>query len=482
MCIRQRFRSKSSFQLTRSLRVFDNIILVAAIALVNTAVLQAAVIIPTNVTATSELDVARGITNVINGSGMTMAGDVSTWTHAALADNEYWLGAIADGQVLTFELESASTVGTVYVWQYGNSWGTRAIKTFDISCSSNGVDYAITNTGLSLVEANPAPIAVQTVNFTQQTNITHIKVTPQSNWGDGTWYGLLEMYFGEGTAGPLPPTLNSLNAANITETEADLLGTLNGADADVTVFWDTVDRGENFTWANTNSPSDAFDATTVGTVVSNHVSGLTAGQTNYFAFYATNAASNVWAFSSFQATPQDPVIQPATASNPSFLNDDAGYGAIHLVNGNGLVPGSGDVLTNLHQVADNNKDKYWLSKPGIPGTNTFTLAGSADVDGIYVWQYNRLGGVPRQIVSFSLAFSTDGSTYPTTISGLTLDTNAGGVLVLPQTVPFDPQYGVTHIRMLDMVNGVDAYYGLCEVRFKRAEPAGPPAGTVIFIK
>lgn len=130
---------------------------------------------------------------------------------------------------------------------------------------------------------------------------------------------------------------------------------------------------------------------------------------------------------------------------------------------------------------DNFSADYWLSASGNPGTNTFALAEASDITAIYVWQYNRSGYTARQVVSFSLAFSTDnGTTYPTTITGLSLATVPGTAPILPQTVTFAQQSGVTHIKMVNMVNGGDGYTGLCEVRF--GSGAGLPAPDLFNLK
>ncbi len=447
-----------------------------------------AVIIPSGVTATSSIDANRDIKHVIDGSGMTMVGDVSTWTHTLNTSGQHWLGAKSGGQVLTFTLPSPSTVGALHAWQYdGNhsSWNDRAINTFDISFSADGgATYPTTITGLALSRESHSDgntqVAVQTRFFEQQLGVTHIKLTLLSNWGDPSWYGLGEMYFGEGQAGLPAPGFSGVRADNIWQTSADLHGTLTGGDSDVSIFWDTVDRGETFDWANTNSPADAYHGASTGTAITYPLTGLDAGQTYHYAFYGSNATDTAWSFGSFTTRTRAEAIQPVSATNPSHLDTRT---AQKLVDGSGIFNYSeAEILTLLNNVATPSDRDYWLSAPGDPGTNTFVLHEPADVDGIFIWPYNSVH-TARQLLTFSLSFSTDGgASYSSTVSGGPLAVVSGTALVPHQTVLFARQSGVTHIRMLDMVNGGDSYTGLGEVRFKRAGPPPPPSGTVLVIR
>jgi len=451
---------------------------VFTVALASVTLAQS-VITPSGVTATSSYS-TYSIDNVRNGVGMVnTSGDVSTWTHSSVNVGN-WLGVKSGGQVLIFTLPSPSTVGALYAWQYdrNNVWNNRAINTFDISFSTdNGVTYPTTITGLSLyMEPETGTVTpVQTRAFTQQSGVTHVKLTLLSNWGDATYYGLGEMYFGEGSAGLPAPDFGSVSVDNIWQTSADLHGTLTGGDSDVAIFWDTVDRGETFAWANTNSPADAYDGTSTSTAITYALTGLDAGQTYHYAFYGSNATDTAWSFGSFTTRTRAEAIQPVSATNPSYLDTRT---AQKLVDGSGIFNYSeAEILTLSNDVATAMNTHYWLSAVGNPGTNTFVLHEAADVDGIFIWPYNSTS-TTRQLLTFSLSFSTDGgASYSSTVSGGPLSVVPGTNLVPHQTVLFARQSGVTHIRMLDMVNGGDSCTGLGEIRLKRAQP--PPAGTLI---
>lgn len=201
------------------------------------------------------------------------------------------------------------------------------------------------------------------------------------------------------------------------------------------------------------------------TIITNSISGLTPGQTNYFAFYASNATDTAWAFASFVSTPQTAVIKPYRATASSTF--DAIRVIEKTIDSSGLTA-VGDVSTWTH---DNGEYTYWMATVASNAVLTYSLPGVADVDGVYLWQNLAFN---RALNTFDISFSTDnGVSFANTVSGLSLV-----VTNITQTCSFPRKSGVTHIRLSNLTSS-DTYVNLGEIRFRRA---GPPAGTVIIVR
>ena len=195
---------------TRELRVtrLGAAVAIALVAIGNIA--QAVVITPTSATATSSIDAARTLTKTIDSSGLTSAGDISTWTHVSSdTGGVYWLGAIADAQVLTYTLSGPTDIGAIHYWQYNRSntsWNTRGINTADISFSTDGGSNYSTPFQVSFALGNSGGIeSTQTAEFVVQSGVTDIRLTNLANFGDPTWFGVSEVRFD--TEGLAPPTI-----------------------------------------------------------------------------------------------------------------------------------------------------------------------------------------------------------------------------------------------------------------------------------
>jgi hypothetical protein len=188
---------------------------------------QAAIITPSAATSTSTIGGSRTIVEVINGSDLSAggaSGDILSETHDPLSDKAgYWLSANGAGnapitEILTFDLGGTFNVDAVHLWNYdrGGDNPTRAIKTFDISFSTNnGVSYDTTVTGATLGDFvganNPrvnGEIAVQTKTFAVQSDVTNIKIDNIVIQGPNAYIGFAEIRFGA-TEIPEPASLAS---------------------------------------------------------------------------------------------------------------------------------------------------------------------------------------------------------------------------------------------------------------------------------
>lgn len=180
----------------------------------------ASVITPTGVTSTSQIDANRDIGFTISGAGLSGGGaPILDQTHNINVNGTYWLGALGDNQVLTFDLGGATSVGGVHIWQYqrDNQWDDRSFQSFDIAFSTdNGATYPTTIPGLSGLlgsQTDPIsnPVPVQTLQFVQQSGVTHVQLSNIANFGDGSWLGLAEIRFEtEGVPEPSTFTLAAL--------------------------------------------------------------------------------------------------------------------------------------------------------------------------------------------------------------------------------------------------------------------------------
>lgn len=178
---------------------------VLAVSLIPAAA-QGAIITPTSATATSSVSGTRTLTETINGNGLSGGGDpILDQTHASGdAGFNYWLGTTGVTQVLDFTLAGATDVAAVHFWQYhrtetANGWINRGLASFDISFSTDGVNYGNTVSISGLTGGAgvgfTAPVPVQTEAFALQSGVTHIRIDNLTNFGDPTWYGAGEFRF-----------------------------------------------------------------------------------------------------------------------------------------------------------------------------------------------------------------------------------------------------------------------------------------------
>jgi hypothetical protein len=89
--------------------------------------------------------------------------------------------------------------------------------------------------------------------------------------------------------GTIVPDWNNYGVSNVTATTADAYATLISTNVtSAYLYWDTTDKGENFTWAHTN----ILNALSTGLVEST-ISGLAPETTYYARFYGTNNTAEV---------------------------------------------------------------------------------------------------------------------------------------------------------------------------------------------
>jgi len=163
--------------------------------------------------ASSSVNAERSLTRTIDSTGLSgggTSGDILSETHLNNDSNggTYWLsgntGSNVAGEVLTFTLQSASVVDAVHMWGYDRIGSTsRSIQNFDLSFSTNGGGTYANTIALVLAVPSADPIPVQTLNFAQQTGVTHIRITNMTNYGDSNYVGLNEIRF---SAVPEPTT------------------------------------------------------------------------------------------------------------------------------------------------------------------------------------------------------------------------------------------------------------------------------------
>jgi methionine-rich copper-binding protein CopC len=133
------------------------------------------------------------------------------------------------------------------------------------------------------------------------------------------------------TMAPQGLSVTNTFAANVTDTEADLLGSLNATQSvfTVRVYWGTNDHTTSAQWVGDTTASNAVvGAFTngVGQSLSNHVAFLSAATTYYYTYMATHAATNIWALPGVSFATDDPSTPPTLA--PGGFVDDRSGGAV----------------------------------------------------------------------------------------------------------------------------------------------------------
>lgn len=160
------------------------------------------------------------------------------------------------------------------------------------------------------------------------------------------------------------------------------------------------------------------------------------------------------------------------------------------IDGTGLSGGglSGDILTETHASAGGSTG-YYLSDAYSPAANvanevlTFDLGNGAafDVNAIHLWAYNRIDEEGRGIITFDIAFSTDGGSNfsaPVLASSLGMSDFSLGVsdssaTSAVQSRAITTQFGVTDIQISNITNGGSDRIGLAEIRFGAAPVPEP---------
>jgi hypothetical protein len=196
----------------------------------------------------------------------------------------------------------------------------------------------------------------------------------------------------------------NLGATNVTTTTATMVGALDpvGAIYDVTMYWGDNDGGEvPGAWDNTNAFGSFNDVPATNLTLD--VIGLTPGEDYYYAFFASNGATNQWA-------------QPSTV----FYMD----GPPNVGNGIGATPAVGSAILNGELLSD-----------GGQPTTVYTYWGDNNGDTNKLsWDHVITNGV-QGVGTFSTITTSD-LLYGQTYYYRTFGTNANGGAWAPATVSF----------------------------------------------
>jgi hypothetical protein len=276
---------------------------------------------PSAAHATASLS-GRPISATIDASGLSSggtSGDILGETHDNTNAN-HWEG-VQPGVVLTYTLAGASDVDRVHIWNDMYTTG-RGVQGFDISFSTDGGSYP---TSIALSGFVDGDNSVQSKSFAMQSDVTHIRFSSLTGgteeWGSA-YAGLGEVRFAKPTAYPL--AIANTEAANVTDEEADLEGTLNadGALLTVTAHCSTTSNATSGAWALDGSKSSVEIGTFTNVTdlaVTGTVSSLTPDTVYYYTMVASNALTNIWAspnasFDTGFTAAQAPVFTSAVAS------------------------------------------------------------------------------------------------------------------------------------------------------------------------
>ncbi len=172
------------------------------------------IITPVSATSTTTIGAPRTLDAAIDGtllSGGGTSGDILNETVAYAGSAGHWLSAstsINDAanfrsttEVLTFALAAPSNVNAFHLWPYIRAERLRGLKTCDISFSTDGGGtYPVTIPAATLGEFTIGPTGgtapVQTLTFTEQTGVTHIRLTNLTTFGSTNYIGISELRFG----------------------------------------------------------------------------------------------------------------------------------------------------------------------------------------------------------------------------------------------------------------------------------------------
>ncbi len=173
---------------------------------------------------------------------------------------------------------------------------------------------------------------------------------------------------------------------------------------------------------------------------------------------------------------EDGIIEPSGATATSTI--DTTRTIDKTIDSSGLSGGgaSGDILTETHLRTlngDGTQNHYWISaKDPVDLELVFDLDGLYAIDSIHQWMHDNDGGANnRGLKTFDISFSNDGgATYFSAIEAATL----GDFTMAPTTVGKEPAQtkaitgpasGANTIKLSNISNFGNDYYGLLEIRF-----------------
>ncbi|MEI7766630.1 MAG: PEP-CTERM sorting domain-containing protein [Phycisphaerae bacterium] len=207
------------------MRMYAQGLIMSAVLLAVGAVVQADIITPTSVTASSYYNPQTAPTNLINGSGLYSPGEILTKLHGANpAADDMWHGGGGQGtgggapvvadQYVIFDLGSNAALSKAHIWQFNQTNLTqRGVHSFNILVSSQATGAITTDLGVfNLTQADGLTgTAVQSLNLSGATNVRRVEFKINSAWSGSTndYVGLSEVRF-EGVAVPEPASLSLL--------------------------------------------------------------------------------------------------------------------------------------------------------------------------------------------------------------------------------------------------------------------------------
>ena len=166
------------------------------LALAATSVNAATVVTPIGVSSnSSQANASYTPDRMIDSSGLTAAGDVSTWTHAISGAGNYFnSGATTDSNEkvwltssyttpldIIFTVPTDSTVGAIHTWPAAGTteWNTNNnMESADLSFSfDGGSTFTTTITVGDFARDFTSSKTTQTIEFAQQTGVDAIKLT-----------------------------------------------------------------------------------------------------------------------------------------------------------------------------------------------------------------------------------------------------------------------------------------------------------------
>ncbi len=228
------------------------------------------IITPTGAASTTWADVSRVLTETIDGSllsGGGTSGDILTETvSAATTTDGYWLSAssavnsgnFSTTETLIFNLGGTFDVDAVYIWPYIRTQASRGLKSFDLSYSSDGVNFTFAQNVTGWTQGPASGTApVQTQAITEVTGVTHIRLNNlQVFANNGGYIALSEIRFG-GVSAVTPAGPVNAGQSTVDASPAAVLADGTSTSTITVTLRDSVGTpvgSEGVTLANTSGP------------------------------------------------------------------------------------------------------------------------------------------------------------------------------------------------------------------------------------
>ena len=445
-----------------------------------------------SVTASSNFNGVTVASNTLGESGLqaTPSGSLPRYrVHQAVGNGVgMWLSAnIAGPHTLTYDLGTdGADLNGVYFWNYNQSnFDTYRPGIKDFSMEYATIDDPTNFISLGNFTLNPASVSLESAqlkSFSTVADVRYLKITITSTQFDPVtqnYAGLAKIRFqgidtdGDGIINNIDDDddgdgiVDGFDNCRLTANpgQTDVNGCINTNDTDMDGVIDAIDNClliANADQLNTDGAPDGGDACDE--------------DDDNDGIYDTVEVSEGTDPLDANSTPIDKLINAVAVTASSSYNN--AILAPNLIAEGGLTTlEAGNLNKNRQLMAIGGLGSQWLSSgAALPQTLTFDFGTEGEeIDGAYIWQYNRTGGnAVLGVQDFTLEYATiDDPANFTSLGSFSLAQATGTTNIDAETKSFSSLEKVRYVRMTITSNySASSSVGLGKVRFQGVDSDG----------